>query len=115
MLMIGFIVAISINCNKTSGVDIFIPNLSNTWLNTANDDVFFFKDYQENVNESDFNGFDNLNGNLTGHFKNYDIHFTFSEGAEQGVTYTGQFLKEDPSIMKLKDDNGNEITLERNE
>lgn len=115
LLAIIFLAITIPNCSKDSaGVDVFIPNLSNAWEDAANNNFYNFQNYQPNVNESDFDGFDNNNGAFTGHFKNYDIYFTFSEGAEQGVTYSGQILKSDPSVMNLTGNPGNKkITLKR--
>ena len=119
--LLSFIVLafVAVSCNKSTddGIDIFIPNLSNNWTSSLDPDVHYFfapTPGNENKNESDFTGNDGVN-NLTGHYLNYDVSFTMSEGPEAGVKYSGKFIKGDPLKMQLHGTNGVDMTLTREE
>ena len=96
--------------------DLFIPNVSNQWESDRNT-TFFFNPAKTNVNESDFTGSEqgsNESFELSGHFKNYDITFTFSEGPEDGVKYTGKFIKgSNPLTIKVTGTNGEKIEIKQ--
>lgn len=95
-------------------VDIFIPNVSNQWESDRNS-KFFFNPENTDVNESNFIGSEQTssdNFEFTGFFKNYDIEFTFTEGAEQGVKYTGRFIKgSNPLRIEVNGTNKNKIKI----
>lgn len=96
--------------------DLFIPNVSNQWESDRNSTFFFNpKDGKTNVNESDFTGSEQTEDDsfkLAGHFKNYDINFTFSEGPETGVKYTGKFIKgSNPLRIEVSGTNNKKIKI----
>ena len=90
-------------CSSDDGgfLDLFIPNISNQW-ESDRDSKFFFNPENTGVSESNFIGSEQTanadeNGEtffeFTGRFKNYDIEFTFTNGTEKGIKYTGHFIK----------------------
>jgi len=105
-----------ISCSGDGGLlDLFIPNLSNQWESNRETFFFFFAD-ERDVNESTLTGSEqNDDGeirNFTGRFKDYDIEFTFLEGPEKGVKYTGKFIKDsDPLVIKVTGTNGVKLQI----
>jgi uncharacterized protein YxeA len=109
------------SCSKDASVlDIFIPNLSNQWVSDRNTNFFFNPDDPEKKNEATFTGSEQNPGTgdvfqLTGKYKNYDVEFTFTEGSETGVTYTGKFIKNsNPLRMELKAPGNKKLTITQN-
>ena len=93
--------------------DLFFPNFSNLWSSTRGTQ-FQFAPTQTNVSKGDFIG-DEDGETFTGSFNNLNINFTFTSGAENGVKYSGQFIKKDnPTTMKVKGTNNVELTITRN-
>ncbi|MDB5126982.1 hypothetical protein [Mucilaginibacter sp.] len=108
------------SCSKDASVlDIFIPNLSNQWVSDRNTNFFFTSDNPDK-NESTFFGNEQDPGTgdtfqLTGKYKNYDVEFTFTEGPETGVTYTGKFIKNsNPLRMEMKAPGNKKVTITQN-
>jgi len=98
--------------------DIFIANVSNAWTSNRNSRFLFNAD-KNDVSQSNFNGEeDDVDGNvnnMNGAFNNYDIHFTFTDGVENGVTYTGKFVKgSNPLKMIVKGTNNITLTITKN-
>ena len=95
--------------------DLFIPDFSNEWLSNRTDVIFFFNPDTTNVNQGTFGGSEQTDsGNfiVSGKFKNYDVQFTFTNGAESGVTYSGKFVKSSTTLeMQLKGTNGKKLNL----
>ena len=114
MLLCSLLLAIA--CGDDSPIDeLFIPNIDNAW-SSSRGTTFVTSAETKDVNESDFTGNEtDTNGDsfdLTGHFKNYDVNFTFTAGPESGVTYTGKFVKGSaPLKMNVKGSNGVSLTL----
>jgi hypothetical protein len=113
-------ILIVIACGKDGGLGFFIPNFSNLWFSDRNS-TFDFDIQNPNTNESDFSGTESNNddgsrGDLTGHYKNYDVSFTFINGKDSGVTYKGRFVKDvEPLTMKVTGDkNGVLLTISKN-
>lgn len=109
-------VSLAIACGDDSPLDeLFIPNIDNAW-NSSRNSTFVTSAENRDVNESDFTGTEtDSNGDafdLTGHFKNYDVEFTFTNGPEANVKYTGRFVKgSDPLKMNVTGSNGVSLTL----
>ncbi|WP_026897369.1 hypothetical protein [Daejeonella oryzae] len=102
-------------CGKDGGgaAGLFFPNFSNLW-SSSRGTLFQFLPTATNVSKGDFTG-DEDGNTFTGSFNNLDIQFTFSSGAENGVKYTGQFVKDsDPLTMKVKGTNNVELTIVKN-
>ena len=110
------------SCSKDASVlDIFIPNLSNQWVSDRNTNFFFNSDDPDkNKNESTFTGNEQNPDTgdvfqLTGKYKNYDVEFTFTEGPEKGITYTGKFIKNsNPLRMEMKAPGNVKVTITQN-
>jgi hypothetical protein len=109
------------SCSKDASVlDIFIPNLSNQWVSDRNTNFFFNPDDPDKKNEATFTGSEQNPGTgdvfqLTGKYKNYDVEFTFTEGPETGVTYTGKFIKNsNPLRMEMKAPGNIKVTITQN-
>lgn len=115
-LYLMLMLSLAIACGEDSPVDeLFIPNIDNAW-NSSRNSTFVTSADKKDVNESDFTGNEtDSNGDsfdLTGHFKNYDVEFTFTNGPEAGVKYTGRFVKgSDPLKMNVTGSNGVSLTL----
>lgn len=113
-----FFMILSCGKNKSDPIeDLFIPNLSNQWESSRNTNFFFLAD-KDNVNESTFLGNEQTGATnqFLGSFKNYDIKFTFQDGPDKGVKYTGKFIKNSkPLQMKVKGSNGVELVITKNE
>ena len=100
--------------------EMFIPNVSNQWTSDRNS-RFFFNPSNTKVNESDFLGSEqttiaDVNGETffehSGHFKNYDINFTFTTGEDKGVKYSGKFIKgSNPLRIEVTGTNGKKIVI----
>jgi hypothetical protein len=114
-VMFATLLFLLVGCGSDDNIlaDIFIPNVSNQWTSDRGS-RFFFNPDERDVNESDFTGSEQ-NGNnfeFSGHFKNYDITFTFNEGNEIGVKYTGKFIKgSNPLRIKVTGTNGETIEI----
>jgi len=102
-------------CGKDGGVGgLFIPNFSNLWTSSRGT-TFQFLPSSTNVSKGDFTGDEDDVNKLQGTFNSYDIEFTFIEGAETGVKYSGQFVKDsEPLTMKVKGTNNVELTITKN-
>lgn len=104
------------SCSGDGGLlDLFVPNLSNQWESNRGT-FFFFTADERDVNESTLTGNEQSNvgdiHNFTGRFKDYDIEFTFLEGPEKNVKYTGKFIKEsDPLTIKATGTNGVKLEI----
>lgn len=107
---------IAFGCGKDGSnpiLDVFIPNLSNQWESSRNTTFFFLPD-KNDVNESTFFGNEQTGqtNQFLGSFKNYDINFTFQDGPDKGIKYTGKFIKNSsPLQMKVKGSNGVELII----
>lgn len=115
-LCLVLMVSLAMACGEDSPVDeLFIPNIDNAW-NSSRNSIFVTSAEKKDVNESDFTGTEtDSNGDsfdLTGHFKNYDVEFTFTNGPEANVKYSGRFVKgSDPLKMSVTGSNGVSLTL----
>jgi len=113
-LCLCFLLIVS-GCKGDGGdiLDIFIPNISNVWKSSRNT-RFFFNPDKSGVNETTFSGSEQ-NGtteDLTGKFKNYDVEFTFINGDEEGVKYTGKFIKgSNPLRLEVKGTNNVNLVI----
>lgn len=106
-------VIVSCGSDDNSLVDIFIPNVSNQWTSDRGS-RFFFNPDERDVNESNFTGSEQstIIDEFSGHFKNYDITFTFTEGDEKEVKYTGKFIKgSNPLRIEVTGTNGKKIKI----
>jgi hypothetical protein len=125
--LLGIMICFLAGCSgggSTPGDDLFIPDISNQWVSSRTS-IFFFNADKTNVNESTFTGEEegtrtvdgqeiSYNDDFNGHFKNYDISFTFTEGPDSLVTYSGKFVKgSNPLKMQLKGTNGKTLTITR--
>jgi len=118
MLPVILFLITSTSCSKAA-LD-FIPNLSNTWENTADvTNTFSFFPAATNTNKSTFTGNANPPGGLpqvqfAGSFENEDIEFTYTSGAQNGKSYSGKFIRDsNPLRMELKS-GAETLVLERN-
>jgi hypothetical protein len=76
---------------------IFIPILENQWTNEIDDtNTFFFFNFQNDVNESTFDGNENPPGggsqfHFSGSYKNHNIELTYdnASGNKSGKKFTG--------------------------
>lgn len=114
-LILATVLLLVMACGDDEPVDeLFIPNISNQWESNRNS-FFFFAAENNGVNESDFTGNEQKEGDnfeFTGHFKNYDIEFTFSDGTEVGIQYKGKIVKgSDPLKIKATGTNGQQVEL----
>jgi len=116
-LFTTLVVIISLtSCSGDGGIlDLFVPNLSNRWESNRGT-FFFFTADERDVNESTLTGNEQNNfgdiHNFTGRFKDYDIEFTFLEGPEKDVKYTGKFIKDsDPLTIKVTGTNGAKLEI----
>jgi hypothetical protein len=121
-VMFATLLFLLVGCGSDDNIlaDIFIPNVSNQWTSDRGS-RFFFNPDERDVNESDFTGseqtdVEDVNGDdffeLSGHFKNYDITFTINGGLEQGVKYTGKFIKgSNPLRIEVTGTNGKKIKI----
>ena len=95
---VGILLLLS-TCSEDNGMvseEIFIPNISNQWESSRDNSSFFFNPEKQEVNESTFLGSeqgDKGTSEFNGKFKNYDIEFTFSEGEDAEIRYSGKFIK----------------------
>lgn len=111
---------IAFGCGKDGSnpiLDVFIPNLSNQWVSSRNTNFFFLPD-KDKVNESTFFGNEQDGASIPfkGSYKNYDINFTFEDGPEKGVKYTGKFIKNSkPLRMEVKGSNGVSLVITKTE
>lgn len=104
-----------VRCSTDELIEVFVPNISNQWESSRNT-KFFFVAAKDSVSESTFTGNEQDENfettDLEGKFKNYDVEFTFTSGPEDGVKYTGKFLKNsNPLQMKVTGTNGQSITI----
>ncbi len=113
LLTVSLLSIVLIKCSTDDVLEVFIPNISNQWESDRNT-KFFFVASQDSVSASAFTGseqnenFENFD--LEGSFNRYDVEFTFVDGPEDGVKYTGQFIKNsNPLRMRVKGTNG--VTL----
>jgi len=114
-LIVVAVLLLVMACGDDEPVDeLFIPNISNQWESNRNS-FFFFAAEKNGVNESDFTGSEQKDGDsfeFVGHFKNYDIEFTFSNGPEEGIKYQGKMVKgSDPLKIKARGANGQQLEL----
>lgn len=106
-----------VRCSTDELIEVFVPNISNQWESSRNT-KFFFVAAQDSVSESTLTGNEQDENfetfDLEGSYKNYDVEFTFTSGPEDGVKYTGKFLKNsNPLQMKVTGTNGQSITITR--
>jgi phosphoheptose isomerase len=115
-LLYGILLLLIVACGGAEAIaDLFVANLSNDFTSSRSSS-FIFSPAKTGVNESDFTGQEldasGVDKEFSGHFLNYDIHFTFTSGPEKDVTYTGKFVKgSDPETIKLTGSNGQPLTL----
>jgi hypothetical protein len=113
-LFIGLLYLL-IACKKDGGV-FFIPNFPNDWESNRNS-FFQFTPGELDVNESTLTGteFSNEDGtfsDFTGSFKNYDVNFTFLNGKDEGIKYSGKFIKDSsPLQMRVTGDKNGEVLI----
>ncbi|NEU07721.1 hypothetical protein GZH53_05305 [Flavihumibacter sp. R14] len=101
-------------CGGDGGGGFFIPNFSNLWT-SSRATTFQFLPSATNVSKGDFIGDEDDVNKFEGTFNSYNVEFTFTEGNEAGVKYSGQFVKDsDPLTMKVKGTNNVELTITKN-
>jgi hypothetical protein len=104
-------------CGAEGLSGVFIPNIGNDWTSSRNS-LIVITPKDTGVNESDFQGNesdDTSFANFKGHFKNYDVNFTFDDGRDAGVKYSGQFVKDSkPLQMRVTGTNGVSLTITKN-
>ncbi|MXV49635.1 hypothetical protein GS399_01520 [Pedobacter sp. HMF7647] len=119
-LVIVFLITFMASCGAEV-VAIFIPLLSAVrWDSDRNSQFFFFTVANEGKNESDFSGNEVDDGgsvrSFEGHYKNYDVNFTFTSGPEETVKYTGKFIKDaNPQRMEVTGTNGVKLKITRSQ
>lgn len=108
-------------CGGEGLAGIFIPNIGNDWTSDRRSSLFVITPADTGVNESTFEGSetdfvcDTCDGTFEGSFKNYDVNFTFKSGPDNGVKYSGQFVKDSkPLQMRVTGTNGVSLKITKN-
>ncbi|MBE7176378.1 MAG: hypothetical protein INR69_08255 [Mucilaginibacter polytrichastri] len=119
ILTLALFVLILSACGRDSGVspdESFIPDISGGFSSSRSPSTsLFFQPEKTGVNTSAFIGLEQPAGSaFSGTFTNYTISFTFSDGPEKGITYSGKFVKNsNPLKMEVKGTNNVSLTLTR--
>lgn len=117
LLRICLFFTVLTGCGEDGIADLFIPNFTNNWT-SSRETPFEFKPNATDVSEGSFTGTEDngIRNDFEGSFNNLDIEFTFLEGDEAGVNYSGKFIKDSkPLTMKVKGTNNVELTIIKNE
>lgn len=113
-----FIAIALISCGKGGDGGIFLPDLTKTWTNTAdNTNTFDFFNFPANVSTGNFEGNEHTSGgglfHFTGSFNNASIQFTYDSGTKSGKSYSGT-INSVSTVMSLSSSTLVAITLRKN-